>query len=464
MIFETNVLVIGGGLAGYSTALSAAETGAQVLIVEKTAEPGGSTLLSGGSFAFAGTDMQEAYGIEDSPAQLKEDLLSIGKHRNDEALVDVYVAHQLDAYQWMKDIGIEFMSVSLSGGMSVARAHTPQINRAFSVLEKRVQDADGIRVLWQAPATRLLTESEVGRTTLGPRVCGAVIEFEGSEHEVHASSGTVIASGGYTRNSVLRRAFAPSSETASPISAESHQGDGIRLGMSVGAGLADMSEIRPTFGASAGALYGPDKAIFLHAMYRGGIIVDPHGARFVDESLPYKDLGAAQLDGNYPIAYQIFDSRIMSESIRGKMNNDYAGALEQGYLRSADTIEGLAPQIGMKPAALRASVERYNADVPGGTDQDFGRTSLGGGVGALIAVNRPPYYAFPSRVVIAGTPGGLTVSTSMQVRNVFGEPVAHLYAAGEVVGGLHGAGYMSGTMLGPAVTFGRIAGRSAATV
>lgn len=209
MSFDVDVLVIGGGLSGYVAALSAAKTGAQVLIVEKTRSPGGSTLLSGGSFAFAGTDMQEARGINDSPEQLKEDLLSVGQHRNDEVLVDLYVRRQLDAYQWMRDLGIEFMSVSLSGGMTVARAHTPQIGLAFSVLEQRVADQPNIRVLWHAPATRLLTESEPGATSLGPRVRGAVITYGNSEHEVSARTGTVIASGGYTRSPSLRRAFAP---------------------------------------------------------------------------------------------------------------------------------------------------------------------------------------------------------------------------------------------------------------
>lgn len=460
--FDTDVLIIGGGLAGYSTALSAAENGVQVLIVEKMATPGGSTILSGGSFAFAGTDMQEHYGITDSLDKLKNDILNVGQHRNDEALVDLYVANQLAAYHWMKEIGIEFMSVSLSGGMTVARAHTPQINLAFSVIEDRVNSHANIRVLWEAPATRLLTESDTGPTSVGPRVCGAVITHEGGEHEVLARTGTVIASGGYSRSPSLRRAFAPMSETAKPISGDGHEGDGTRLGMSVGAGLADMSEIRPTFGASAGAPYGPEKAIFLHAMYRGGIIVDPAGARFVDESLPYKDLGKAFIDGQYPIAYQIFDASIFSESIRGKMNNDYETANEQGYLRSAESVEELAVSLGIEPAALRATVDRYNADVRAGKDQAYGRTSLGGGVGDLVTLERGPFYAFPSTVVVAGTPGGLTVSTSMQVNNVFGEPIPGLYAAGEAVGGLHGSGYMSGTMLGPAVTFGRIAGRSAA--
>lgn len=232
--------------------------------------------------------------------------------------------------------------------------------------------------------------------------------------------------------------------------------------MSVGAGLADMSEIRPTFGASAGAPHGPEKAIFLHAMYRGGIIVDAHGARFVDESLPYKDLGKAFLEGHYSIAFQIFDSAIFEQSIRGKMNNDYETAFENGYLRSAATVEELAATLGIEPGVLRATVDDYNAAARGGIDRDFGRSSLGGGVGELVPLEKGPFYAFPSTNVVAGTPGGLTVSTSMQVRNVFGDPIPGLFAAGEAVGGLHGSGYMSGTMLGPAVTFGRIAGRSAA--
>jgi len=457
---DTEVLVIGGGISGYSAALAAAEAGSEVLLVEKTGAAGGSAVLSGGSFAFADTDMQRDEGIDDSAERLRDDILRSGLERNDRELVDLYVANQLDAYTWMKSIGIEFLTVSLSGGQTVPRSHSPNVHDMFEVLERRASEQEMLRVLKNAPAVRLLTDSGTpgGCSPDVARVCGALVGVDGHQHKVVARSGTILATGGFTRNKSLLGVFAPKAELATPISAESHDGDGLRFGMSVGAGLADMGTIAPTFGMATGT----GRPIFLHAIYRGGIVVDPKGRRFVDESRSYKQLARVCLELDVPLSFQIFDARIMAQSIPGKMNNDFAAGLEAGYVRTAETIEGLANVIDIDPSTLSATVADYNDGARQGIDPEFGRSSLGGGAGALVTLDEAPYFAIPSLIAQAGTLGGITVDTSMRVRNVYGDVVPQLFAAGEVVGGFHGGGYVSGTSLGKSVIFGRIAGRAAA--
>jgi len=86
-----DVVVVGGGLAGHCAALAAAEVGAEVLILEKQPAVGGSTVLSGGYFAFAGTAEQAARGVIDSNELLFRDLRDVGEHRNDPALLQAYV-------------------------------------------------------------------------------------------------------------------------------------------------------------------------------------------------------------------------------------------------------------------------------------------------------------------------------------------------------------------------------------
>ncbi len=460
MTMDTDVLVIGGGISGYSAALSAVEAGAEVILVEKTGASGGSAVLSGGSFAFAGTDMQRDAGIDDSPERLRADLFAVGQDRNDPALVDLYVSNQLDAYDWMKSLGVEFLAVSLSGAQSAPRSHTPDVHAMFAVLEQRAAEAPGFRVLHDAPARRLLTEAGNGCTSTVPSVCGALVDVEGQQRQVRTRRGVVLAAGGFSWSKALLGAFAPKSLLATPIANQGGDGDGLRFGMAVGAGLADMATAGPTFGM---ATSDSGKPIFLQVMYRGGIIVDPSGRRFVDESISYKKLGLACVDREYPVTYQIYDSRIQAQSIPGKMVNDFEAGLAGGYVRCADTIEELAKLIDVDPDTLRATVDRYNEGARQGVDPDFGRSSLGGGAGELVTLDAPPYYAIPSTLALAGTQGGITVGTSMQVRNVYGEPIPHLFASGETVGGFHGAGYMSGTMLGKGVIFGRVAGQSAAT-
>ena len=99
---RVGVLVLGSGLAGCAALLAAAEAGQFAVMLEKTSEIGGSTVKSAGLSAFAGTDEQAAQGIADSVELLRKDLLEVGRHRNDERLVDLYCDHQLDTYEWLK--------------------------------------------------------------------------------------------------------------------------------------------------------------------------------------------------------------------------------------------------------------------------------------------------------------------------------------------------------------------------
>ncbi|WP_242482936.1 FAD-dependent oxidoreductase [Pseudomonas sp. TH10] len=122
--YECDLLVIGGGLAGFCAALSAAQAGLQVVVLEKTAQTGGSSAMSGGCLAFAGTDLQRFHGIEDSSQLLFDDLVDVGKGECDESLVKLYTDHQLQTYQWLKDNGVVFADViEAASGQSVPRVH-----------------------------------------------------------------------------------------------------------------------------------------------------------------------------------------------------------------------------------------------------------------------------------------------------------------------------------------------------
>ena len=458
---ETDVLIMGAGLAGYSAALAAAEEGAEVIIVEKTDAPGGSTVMSGGSMAFAGTDMQRNAGIDDSAERLRADLLKVGFERNDLDLVDLYVSRQLKTYEWMKSIGVEFVAVSLSGGQSAPRSHTPIVQDMIDLMDQRATDDSNITVIRNAPAVRLLTDQSVGCHPVSPRVCGAVVAHEGKERPVTARKGTILATGGFLHNKTLMRAFSPTAELVTAINAESHEGDGLKFGLSVGSGLADMGTV---VSATFGVVEGDGRPIFLHAMYQGAIIVDSTGSRFIDESQSYRTLGKECLATGRTVTFQIFDSRIFAQSIPGKLNNDFEAGLAGGYAVKAESLEELAEAIGVDPDALLTTVNRYNDGVHRNEDSDFGRTSQGGGAGELVKIEEGPFYAIRSLVGSAGTMGGLTVDESMRVRDVYGEPIDGLFAAGEVIGGLHGGGYMSGTALGKAAIFGRVAGQTSASL
>src|SRR5208283_37223 len=112
-----DIVVVGAGGAGLAAATEAASRGAKVVVLEKTAAMGGSSLICGGALAFAGTDMQAAQGIKDSSELLYKDMMTVGQNMNVPALVQAYVDNQLETYKWLKQLGVNFLSVSIASGM-----------------------------------------------------------------------------------------------------------------------------------------------------------------------------------------------------------------------------------------------------------------------------------------------------------------------------------------------------------
>lgn len=445
-----DVVVIGAGMAGLAAALTAAQHGADVLLLEKTPAIGGSTLLSAGGIAFAGTPVQTAAGVEDDATRLAADLLRSGGGFSDPALVEAYVEGQLATFHWLVDQGVQFSSLSVGSGNSVPRVHRVRTAQAIQALRTALLTFPGSDLAEQCSAQRLVRDDDRSPVR-------GVVLADGSL--VTARGGVVLASGGFSRNRELIARFAPRLVDAVAVGGEGSTGDGLLLGCALGAGLCDMGFIKPTFGSHPEAVGA--RNLILHPMFKGAIIVNRHGERFVDESRSYKDLGEAGLaEGG--TSFQVFDSTVMAKADPQAGPYDFAGALERGHLLRAPTLALLAERIGVDAQALVATIEAYNEVVDGRAPDRFGRTALPGGA-PLVRLERPPYFAYPSVAALLSTYCGLTIDPRARVLDVFGAPIAGLYAAGEVTGGLHGANYVSGSSVGKAAIFGRIAGREAAS-
>ncbi|MES2480674.1 MAG: FAD-dependent oxidoreductase [Pseudomonadota bacterium] len=457
---QADVVVLGAGLAGLCAARAAAESGASVMLLEKSAGPGGSTLMSAGSFALAGTDLQAAAGVKDTPDGLEAELHKVAGGKADPALVRLYVEQQADAYEWLKRQGVVFHKVSLSSGTAVPRTHPTDPRQLIEALQARVRETRAIALATGAAATRLLVDGDPRR------VVGVEYTHEGRTAVVR-TGGVVIATGGFTRNRDLVQKFAPELAQAPAWGGEGNTGDGLTMAWELGADLVDMGYVTGTFGVAINHypevdVRKGDELLLRMAMYRGGIAVNLDGKRFADESQSYKVLATRCLAQPKAIAFQVFDQSVMNQSAPVPTVNDLKGALAKGAIRQADTLRELAQQVGLDPQALESTVARYNELVRQGEDVDFGRKTLGGGFGTPVLLETPPWYILPCSAALLSTYCGLRVDTAMRVQDVRHRTIARLYAAGEVVGGFHGAGYMSGSSLGKAVIFGRIAGRSAA--
>lgn len=455
-----DVIVVGGGLAGHCAALAAAEVGARVALLEKTVAPGGSSIISGGSFAFAGTEAQRAAGIDDSLQRLQHDLMDVGGGKADPELVRVYVDGQLETFQWLKRTGVQFHKVSLSSNTSVPRTHPTSSRQLIEVLHSKVLDHPSVHFLSETTAQQLIRVSPANRIT------GLRANRQGSPLEIHAPS-VVLATGGFSRSPSMVNRYAPHLRRARAWGGLGNTGDGLVMSVELGATLVDMESIAGTFGIAINHypeldVRPGDELILRMAMYRGAIAVNLAGKRFANESISYKKLGAICLEQPKGVAIQIFDQFIMDQSAVAPSLNNFRDAYDRGVIRMADTIRQLASDVGIEPIDLESTIARYNHFMQLGVDEDFGRKTLGGSYGIPVQIRNPPYYAFPCCTALLSTYCGIRINDRMEVLGANGKAIHGLYAAGEVVGGFHGAGYMSGSALGKAAIFGLAAGRHAA--
>ncbi|MHA6732249.1 FAD-dependent oxidoreductase [Devosia sp. A369] len=452
MQYSADIVVIGAGLAGHVAAVEAAEAGAKVLVLEKLPTVGGSTLHSGGSFAFAGTPEQQAEGIADSVELLRSDLRALAKKTVAHGLIEVYVENQLAAYEFLRSSGVEFSAIQFSSGQSVPRSHPASTPVIIELLNTRARKA-GVEFLTSAKVLRLKRDPETGN------VNRLTVDVEGQECEIGARDGVVLATGGFAKDKELFLLFAPQLEKTIRLGGPGSEGDGIKLAWEHGASIADIDALVPTFGALYEEAPREPNTILL-PMYRGGIIVNRSAQRFIDESKSYKAIGDACLDEEGVMGFQIFDQAVMDLSAEAPRTVNFKAAYEKGWIVKADTIEELAHKLGLDSAVLTASVERYNADIRAGEDKQFGREHLAAKVGKPFPLDNAPFYGEAAAPFMATTYAGLKIDTDMRVIDVWNKPIGGLYAAGEVVGGLHGKGYMTGTAIAKAVIFGRKAAQT----
>lgn len=432
-------------------AVEAADAGASVTVLESEPRTGGSTRLSGAYVALCETPLQPG-----TREELLRDLLH--SHHDDcqEELSRLYVDEAGDTCRRITELGVEFVRTFQFAHMSRPWAHELDGDlmaggaQIVTHLEAAAR-ARGVRFATSTRAIRLVVEAG--------RVCGIVARRGGRRLVVRAGRGVVLASGGFTRSAELIRNFGrPGCERIMPLTGSGSRGDGLVMGMAVGAGTAYMAA-----GVAPTAPSDPQTGKGVMVLYAGAIALNRDGQRFCRESDLYIDTCWAALAQPQGEFVQVYD-RTMREAYAGTM----MGKVLTGFREiEAPTIDGLADALarehGFDARGIAQAVARYNRQVREGRDADFGRTNLVGTSGELAPVANPPFFAALCRAGTTHFNGGLAVDRDMAVRDVFGEPIPGLFAAGEVTGGFHGAGYMSGTFVGMALIFGRVAGRSAAS-
>jgi succinate dehydrogenase/fumarate reductase flavoprotein subunit len=369
-----------------------------------------------------------------------------------------------------------------SGGAGAA----PLGRRMLAVAAER--EAAGIRTLGAALVARLLrgaldlgvsvaSDAPVQRLVLSDdgRVTGVQARVDGALQAIRARCGVVLASGGFEWNADFVRAYLGVSELQ-PVSAPSNTGDGLVMAQEAGALLGNMTEAWwfPTTGPGTETYDGrPLYHVGTPRSEPGCVVVNAAGRRFANEACCYADFGRT---------YRAFDAvagRQSNERAWAIFDQDVRDRIELGDLRpgtptpawvaEAPTVTELAERVGIDPAGLTEQVERFNGFAAQGADPDFGRGTLwfegftSGGpdpAQSLAPIARAPFYAVAIHNGVLGTNGGPRTDAHARVLAARGGVIEGLYAAGNVAACVFGPGYPAGgATLGPALTFGYLAGR-----
>lgn len=455
---DFDVIVVGGGGAGLMAAVTAAEAGATVLIVEASDHLGGTIEISGGVFMAAGTDAQVECGYPGDSAEAFFDYyMTFNRWNTDVAITKRFCDGALPTMRWLMSLGVGFPAGGLYRAAlePVPRSHRP--------------DGGGraiVRAL-HAAAGRLAVDVALGRRVQGlvvetGRVCGVQADGE----EVTGRS-VIVTTGGFSWNPALIRQHLPDAHLgddefwAPGIGTD--VGDGLALGAQAGAATAGRNH--GDILLSAGLVHEMEPRIpgWL-------VLVNQEGRRFVDELAPYNVVTPLTMASGGS-CWAVFDDDALRNA-RGVSAGAWGAGtwttetlrrgLAQGRVLRAPTVRGLAALMNVREAALRSTLDRYNGDCRAGADSRFGKEPA-----VLRPVEKEPFYAvrlLPSVVVLTGY--GLRIDADARVLNETDDrPIPGLYAAGEVTGNVLGPQYLgSGHAIGSALTFGRIAGQTATTV
>ena len=487
---DADIVIVGAGGAGMTAAITAAEEGKSVVILESQSMVGGNSVRATGGMNAGKTVYQdenefgEAAGVEktlktaaekyadnetitalaktvseqwaeyqanptgyfDSVELMELDTMVGGKGINDPELVETLCSNSADAIDWLDEHGITLHNVASFGGASVKRIHRPvdADGKTISVgsymiplLQENCEKA-GVQILLNTTANEILTDAN--GAAVGVKATGA----SGETVTVNAKA-VVLTTGGFGANLDMVTEYKPELKGFMTTNAAGAQGQGIEMATAIGAGTVDMDQIQihPTVEANTAAL------ITEGLRGDGAILVNADGKRFIDEVGTRDVVSAAEIAQTGSYSWLVVDQAMVDAS------SVIQGYIKKGYTVTGETYEELGKAMGVDEAAFAETMNTWNGYVDAKNDPDFGRTSFAN------KLDTAPYYAIKVTAGVHHTMGGLTINTNTEVLKEDGSVIPGLFAAGEVTGGVHGANRLGGNAVADFTVFGRIAGKAA---
>ena len=439
------VVIVGAGACGLTTAILLRDAGVDCLLLERDAQPSGSSALSSGFIPAAGTRVQRGQGIEDSPGQFANDIQAKAHGMAAPHLVAAYANAAGPAIDCLGAHGLDFSVLNdfLYPGHSAYRMHTlPQRTGAALVaaLSQAANNA-GADVLGNAQVTELWVD------TAG-RVLGVGYQRPDGTQEHLACAVLVLACNGFGGNKAMVAELLPEMREATFAGHTGNDGSAIGWGRALGCRLADLGGYQ-----GHGSWAVPQGALITWAlMMEGGVQINALGERFHDETQGYSEASVKVLAQPGGVAWNVFDEPLLALA---RSFPDFCEAEAAGAVKHCADAAALAELIGCDASKIVANLPSVTgtSSTLDANDRVFARSL------------QPPYYAVKVTGALFHTQGGLDIDAQCRVLREDGTLMPNLLAAGGAARGVSGNavwGYLSGNGLLSAVAGGYIAAHTAA--
>lgn len=472
---HVQALVIGAGGSGLAAAITLQEQGIETLVVDKMANAGGATALTGALINGGCSKQQAERGVTDDVQTMFMDAMVYGSFQNDARMTWLMVNNTGDSVDWLHDtVGVEFEeAINHFPEHTNDRAFYPKGKQPGYLTGTMEQHylSNGGELLLETRAQHLLTEDG--------RVIGASCSTADGTLNIYADV-TLLATGGYGASVALR----PADQMGTLFyGASASTGDGIIMAEEVGAMTHYMQYLKsypqgiekPLEGGNItadgttfrGNAYISPLASQAVTLNDGAIYVNVEGERCMNENMDFVSIKKVTQKQTDMTVYLVMDQKGydnwmgMMEVSAGLTPEIVAPWLDaddgKPVFRKGATVEEAAAKAGIDAEKLSATVAHFNEMVASGKDDDFGRAEMSVGLDS-----DGPIYIVEQRLRMATSLGGLKTSTSFEVYDENEQVIDGLYACGEVIGGVHGDESMPSNCVAWAVTSGRLAAKAAA--
>lgn len=442
--WETDVVVVGSGLAGIAAAIEAAENGADVILLEKLGRVGGTSALSAGWVHAAGTDVQKSLGIEDSAEKFYEDWMNLAARSDENNIEPEFVRylteHSAENVQWLIDHGVNMIQPFAAGiyeGRNIPRIHQAEGGKGY-IIKGVYEAAEKLGVVTHLD-TRAMELIKEGNTVTGVKA----VDKDGNELTYKAKS-VILASGGYAGNKEMMAEYHPN--LTDYVNSSVNVGDTLVMGAAVGADIIFQEALlmHHSLATDSSLGYFTPECVY----------ITPEGERYVDEAEYFYTRSRELREAGFEDTFMLVPQKLYEEKKAG-----IDQAIENGKAFKTDSIEELAIKMGMKPEVLKNTIDRYNEMVSAGKDSDFNKAA------EYLLPIEAPYIGLDLIGGIVDTTSSLRVNINAQVIDTEGNAIDGLYAAGAAaVAQMYNQEYIgSGAALLNGLTFGRIAGAHATT-